>query len=271
MACDIFNRYEQKYLIDGERCLELIGFLGQHMAADASNRDGRTYAISNLYCDDGAYSLIRQSLARPPFKEKLRLRAYGVPKPDGPVYLEIKKKYEGKVNKRRTRIPYADALRLLESKGQQWPCFPGRDSLVLMEAKALLQRYPLRPVWYIAYDRLAFMATDRSGLRVSLDHNIRWRTDRLDLAAGDDGQSLLAPDQWLLEVKTPLAIPRWLTGFLGSRRIYPTPFSKVGKAFQACCRDNRQSLLNPANLEIAAADRLNSVKQKEWTLCHLVP
>jgi len=45
--------------------------------------------------------LIRHSVSKPRYKEKLRLRSYGVPSLDAKVYLEIKKKVNGLVNKRR--------------------------------------------------------------------------------------------------------------------------------------------------------------------------
>ena len=51
------------------------------------------------------YRLIRASLEKPAYKEKLRLRSYGVTEPGGEVFLELKKKYKGIVYKRRITLP----------------------------------------------------------------------------------------------------------------------------------------------------------------------
>jgi hypothetical protein len=251
MARDIFNRFEQKYLISDTQKIALCQLLDEQMQADACNPLGQTYSITNIYCDDRDFSLIRQSLARPEYKEKLRLRSYGVPKPDDLIYLEIKKKYKGKVNKRRTRIQLQDALRLLQTGGRKLPEDNKCDPLVLEEVCSLLKRYNLRPAWYVAYDRLAYAARDSSGLRVSLDRNIRWRSEHLDLTAGDFGRQLIEPDQWLLEIKTPRSIPLWLTEHLSTNHIYPNRFSKYGKSFQLSCREknNYQGAEIPCSIQ----------------------
>jgi hypothetical protein len=111
------------------------------------------------------------------------------------------------VNKRPDTYQLQDALRLLQTGGKKLPEDNKCDPLVLEEVCSLLKRYNLRPAWYIAYDRLAYAARDSSGLRVSLDRNIRWRSERLDLTVGDFGRQLIEPDQWLLEIKTPRSIP----------------------------------------------------------------
>lgn len=238
MTRDIFNRYEQKYLINEQQKRDLCLLLDHKMLPDACNVDGQTYPITNIYCDDADFSLIRQSLLRPKYKEKLRLRSYGVARPDDLIYIEIKKKFQGKVNKRRTKIQLQDALRLLQTRGSSMPKSDCCDLFVLDEVCTMLSRFELKPAWFIAYDRLAYAAADSSGLRVSFDQNIRWRSDQLDLTTGDFGRQLLGHDQWLLEIKTPLSIPVWLTDHLTKCKIYPARFSKYGRSFQIACQEN---------------------------------
>lgn len=239
MTRDVFNRYEQKYLINEQQKQELCQLLSRKMLPDSCNTGGRTYPITNIYCDDTDFSLIRQSLSRPQYKEKLRLRSYGIAKPDDQIYIEIKKKYQGKVNKRRTKIQLQDALRLLQTRGRAIPKSDYCDLFVIEEICSMLSRFELKPAWFIAYDRLAYTAADSSGLRISFDRNIRWRSDQLDLTAGDSGKQLISPDQWLLEIKTPLSIPIWLTDHLTACKVYPSRFSKYGKSFQIAFHDNK--------------------------------
>ena len=102
MAIEVFNRYEKKYLIDAKDFKWLLEKLKERMEPDKYNKDGRLYKISNIYYDTPDDALIRASIEKPVYKEKLRLRSYGVPGIYDEVFLEIKKKYNGMVNKRRT-------------------------------------------------------------------------------------------------------------------------------------------------------------------------
>lgn len=79
------------------------------MTLDPYNIDRKPYTITNLYYDTPDDYLIRAPLSDPVYKEKLRLRAYGVPEKNSKVFLEIKKKYDGLVNKRRTALGLDEA------------------------------------------------------------------------------------------------------------------------------------------------------------------
>lgn len=57
--------------------------------------------ICNIYFDTKQYDLIRHSITKPFFKEKVRLRSYNTPTQNSKVYLEIKRKYDKVVGKRR--------------------------------------------------------------------------------------------------------------------------------------------------------------------------
>jgi len=95
VAIETFKRFENKYRVDQRTWEMLQSQLLDRMEPDAYNQNGRTYSISNLYYDTPDSHLIRTSLQKPVYKEKLRLRAYGVPGLDEKVYLEIKKKFQG--------------------------------------------------------------------------------------------------------------------------------------------------------------------------------
>ena len=109
MAIEVFNRKEIKYLITDEDKAALFSIIEKYMNCDAYNKDGKTYSICNLYLDTESDELIRKSLEKPFFKEKIRLRSYGKVSLTDNVFLESKKKFDGVVNKRRTTFVLQDA------------------------------------------------------------------------------------------------------------------------------------------------------------------
>ena len=114
MAIEVFNRYEKKYIIDEDTFHKLTYQIADYMNPDAYNRNGEAYRISNIYYDTENDQLIRASIEKPVYKEKLRLRAYGMPELTDNVFVEIKKKYNGIVNKRRTSMTLQEAYDFLD-------------------------------------------------------------------------------------------------------------------------------------------------------------
>lgn len=116
----VFKRKEVKYLLTEAQLFALRLALEAHMEPD----DFAHSSIYNLYYDTPDFRLIRRSLEKPAYKEKLRLRSYGVPDEETQVFPEIKKKARGIVYKRRVCMPYGDALRYLS---RRQPCGDGRS------------------------------------------------------------------------------------------------------------------------------------------------
>ena len=230
MAIEVFNRYENKYRIDADTLIKLEGRLSDHMELDAYNKENETYTIANLYYDTPDSYYIRTSLSKPQYKEKLRLRAYGVPDADTIVYAEIKKKVNGLVNKRRSALKLEEATEFLGSGSipEQQPYHNGQ---VLNEVSYLLSRHELRPTLYLAYDRRAYFGSGERDLRISFDRGIRTRRYDLKLDLGDYGAPLIESNQWVMEIKTSQSIPLWLTRLLSEYRIYPVSFSKYGAEY----------------------------------------
>jgi len=221
VAIEVFNRHENKYLINSATVDQLQNDLMLRMVLDPYNQKFSTYTITNIYYDTDDSFLIRTSLQKPCYKEKLRLRGYGVPGLDDKVYVEIKKKVNGLVNKRRSAIKLVEAYDFLNS-GQLPEPQPIHNRQVLREIAYLLSQHELKPRLYLAYDRRAYFGQDDSDLRVSFDCNIRCRRDDLRLEAGDFGEQLLPDGCWLMEIKTARGIPFWLSRLLSERQIFPT-------------------------------------------------
>lgn len=233
-----FRRFELKYLLEEPAYLHIRSALDGHMVPDEFGEN----RISSVYFDTPDYRMIRHSLEKPAYKEKLRLRAYGSPGPGDLVYMELKKKYGGVVYKRRV------ALSLEEAEAYLYQGEPlNLESQVLKEVEYLLHCYPvLQPSAYICYERLAFASQGAEAIRVTFDRDIVWRRDNLHLSAERDGELLLPERMRLMEVKVPGAMPLWLVKLLSALSVYPVSFSKYGAAYQKEFEEKKQRLMEPA-------------------------
>lgn len=245
MAIEVFNRYEHKYILNEKTFLKVLKVMDEHMALDAYNEGLKPYTIANIYYDTPDDYLIRSSLLKPEYKEKLRLRAYGVPDENSKVYLEIKKKYKGIVNKRRTALKIGEAYKFAEN-GVMPDIKPYMNEQVMREIEYFLKIYNLSRKVYIAYDRIAYFEKENNDLRISFDMNIRSRRYNLKLEDGTYGESLLDGDSYLMEIKTSLAKPLWVADMLSEFEIRRTAFSKYGTEFRTAEREKSAALLKAA-------------------------
>ena len=219
----VFKRYELKYLMDEDQACAVRGALEEHMGQD---RYGRS-AIRNIYFDTPDYILARRSIEGPLYKEKLRLRSYGTPSDSDDVFVELKKKYDSVVYKRRLSMTLGDAM--------DWLCGDGTgpDTQIGEEIGYMRIRYPgIRPAMFLSYDREAFCGDGCRDLRITVDSNILARTDDVDLASPGGGHPVLPEGYTLMEIKTMYGYPGWLTDVLNSSRLYRSGFSKYGNAYK---------------------------------------
>ena len=231
MAITSFKRYEIKFIVRKEQFDAILPTLLEHMNPDAFCRNGCDYSIFNIYYDTDENSVIRSSLARPYYKEKLRLRSYTSPTPDnGEVFLEIKKKTGGIVHKRRAVMTLEDAYNFIE-KGVRPAAATYINAQVINEIDFFLHQYRVHPAAYIGYRRKAFFGKDDKNFRITFDTNIRTRRDHVCLKADCRGEPLLDDGQYLMEVKIPGAVPLWLADLLSEHQIYKTSFSKYGTEY----------------------------------------
>lgn len=240
MAIEVFNRYEHKYMLGPREFAAIRKTVGEHMDADPYNVGGKPYTIANIYYDTADDLLIRNSLSKPAYKEKLRLRAYGVPGIADTVYLEIKKKVCGIVNKRRTAMKLGEAYEF--AKSGVMPNIAGyMNAQVIRELEDFLSRYDVEPKLYLAYDRIAYFEKDNPDLRISFDTNVRSRRSAVALECGDFGDSVTDCGQYLMEIKTSRAKPLWLANALTELKIRRTGFSKYGTEYKQSLRENMRS------------------------------
>ena len=240
MAKEVFNRFEKKYLVTSEQVGRVLDEIEKHMEPDKFNIDRKTYSICNVYFDTEDDYLIRNSLAKPVYKEKIRLRSYGTPDEGAYGFLEIKKKVNGLVNKRRTKIKIRDAYDFVESKGRT-QVEQGMNKQVLKELTYIVQNYDLKPKVMIAYDRLAYFEKGNPDLRLSLDTNLRSRRKDVKLEMGSYGENIIDNDIWIMEIKTSKAMPLWLSEMLANEKIRSTSFSKYGIEFKKYIKKKKET------------------------------
>lgn len=227
----IFKRYEIKYMLNREQLERIKEGMAGHMIADEHGRS----TVCSLYFDTPDFLLVRRSLEHPVYKEKLRLRSYGVADDNTQVFVELKKKYHSVVYKRRVGMSSRKAKDYLY-KGKH-----PMNTQITKEIDYAMKNYSgIRPAVLLSYEREAYYDKSNHEFRVTFDNNILWRDYDLTLDSGIYGEPLLEEDQFLMEVKTADAIPLWFVKLLNENHLYKTSFSKYGSAYETICRNHRQ-------------------------------
>lgn len=219
----IFERTEIKYIISLRQREALLKMIEAYIKPDEYGES----TVCSLYFDTDDFLLIRNSMDKPVYKEKLRLRSYSTPKANSSVFLELKKKYRGVVYKRRQTLRYAEAMDYLNHS--ELP----NDSQIMREIDYTMERYRnLRPRMFIGYDRTAFYSKTDHELRITFDKNVRFRTDNLELSKGSYGETILQKNLCIMEIKSLNTMPLWLTAALNELKLFPGSFSKYGTAYR---------------------------------------
>ena len=219
----IFERREIKYMIDARQKEELLQVMAPFMEPDPFAHA----TVRNIYFDTDTYRLIRRSIEKPAYKEKLRLRSYSRTEADSPVFVELKKKYDEIVYKRRLAMPEAEAM--------DWLCGrqAGADSQIGREIDYLLSYYEtIRPAVFLSYERDAYRSLSEDGFRVTFDEQVLARREELALDSDLWGTPLLPKGKVLMELKCSGGIPLWMSRALTERSIFKTSFSKYGTAYE---------------------------------------
>lgn len=219
-----FKRYEIKYLLTKQQNQAVLQAMEPYMRLDSY---GRT-TIRNIYFDTDTYRLIRRSLEKPAYKEKLRIRSYRTAAPDDPVFVELKKKYKSVVYKRRLILTEAQAMASFQN-GIPLPV----HSQIGDEIEYFRSYYEcLHPSVFLSYEREAFYALDGGDFRITFDENILYRTYDFSLRSEAYGTPLLNNDTTLMELKTSGGLPLWMSHELNRLKVYHTSFSKYGLAYR---------------------------------------
>lgn len=216
-----FKRKELKFLLTQEQRETFIKIIEDYIEKDKYSN----YTICNVYFDTPDARLIRRSIEKPIYKEKMRVRSYGKASDDSKVFIELKKKFDGVVYKRRVAMPMDEAFSYISGD-----C--SRSGQIENEIDYFIDMYEgISPAMYIAYDRQAFYVREDPELRITFDDNVMWRDEDVSLASEVYGHQILKEGESLMEIKCAGAMPLWLVRALAENKIYKTSFSKYGKAY----------------------------------------
>lgn len=236
----VFSRYEMKFIITKKQYENLLAGFGDKMEMDEYNIGGKLYTIMNLYYDTPNNDLVSTGLKHEDkYRYKIRLRSYDPQYPT--AFLEIKKKVEGLVNKRRTLL-YIDDVNPFLMDHVDVPESKIVKRQVIKELDIIAHNIKLEPKVVLCYDREAFFGTraEDGDLRVTFDFNIRARRDDLDLRLGSHGERILGEDYILMEVKVDRAVPLWLARLMSENNVRKQRFSKYGTEFSQYVLKNKQ-------------------------------
>lgn len=228
-----FKRHEMKFLLNEEQFNLISEKIQPFMTADSYGID----TILNIYLDNENNDVVRTSLGKPAYKEKLRLRGYGTVSDNSEAFLEIKKKFRGIVYKRRLELPYKQLHEYITNGVP--PQISEQNRQVFEEIDYFIGRLELSPAIVLCYDRQAFFGNDDREFRLTFDGNIRSRRTDLDLRKGDFGELLSNQPFRVMEVKSAGGVPMWLVKILSENKIYNGHFSKYGNVFQNEILQNR--------------------------------
>lgn len=216
-----FKRHEIKYLITMNQYINLMDYLSDKVEKDVVYKS----TIYNVYYDTDNFELIRKSIEKPIYKEKLRIHSYNKPTLDSSVYVELKKKYDHIVYKRREKIAYKYVLNnsFLE----------GAETQIDKEIKYFNDFYDgLTSKMFLSYEREAYYFKDDKQIRITFDTNIKYRTENVNLLPSISDIKLLLNNFVLMELKVSFSIPYNLAKYLSSEKIFKTSFSKYGTAYK---------------------------------------
>lgn len=222
MYQNVFKRKEEKYLLDKNKKELLLEKISKHIEKDEYHQS----TICNIYFDNDNNDLIINSIEKPLYKDKVRLRSYNIPNINDYVYLEIKNKYKGIVGKRRIKIKLQDYYNYIENNDYD------KNNQIMKEIDYLFKYYKLKPKMYIAYDRESYKGIIDNNLRITIDKKLRSRREKLKLDYKDTGERYFTNDYYIMEIKTLGSIPLWLVKTLSELKIYPTSFSKYGSIYK---------------------------------------
>jgi len=218
-----FKRMEQKYVLSRNQYVLLQELIKKRFDRDIYYKS----KIYDLYFDNDNNDLIINSIDKPIYKEKIRLRSYNeVKNMDDVVYLEMKQKYKKIVYKRRVMMSFLEYNNYINNGIDL-----DNSEQILREIDYYINYYKIKPCMFVGYDRLSYCSKEDKNLRVTFDTNLRYRLDKLDLCDSKDDKNYFENDTYIMEVKSINNLPFWFVEFLSENKIYPCSFSKVGSIY----------------------------------------
>lgn len=219
---DTFERVEDKYELSQSEYLSFLEAIQAHVHPDIYHK----YTVHSVYFDNDHYQLAVNSLQKPEYKCKVRLRTYQDPDADTMCFLELKKKYNDIVYKTRFYMEVASAYQYLYQNKM-----PKNPNNIMRELDYVFHFYKLKDFCYVQYDRECYAANEDMDVRITFDTNIRYRLDDISLSRNGSETNLTEENVYMLEIKCKDRYPMWLVQILSKMKLYKKSFSKCGSIY----------------------------------------
>lgn len=246
------SRYEFKYLIPDALARVFTRAASAWYSPDPYLPPGESeYVITSLYLDTPRLDFYWDRDCQRFDRIKARVRTYG-PRNEGPVFLELKRRFGDTMMKSRARVPthrWTEALLPGDLGLPAWDLTPSREAVV-RDFNSLCIGRCLRPVVSVRYDREAYVGRVRNDLRLTVDRRLRYAPmDRPEIPADDrvyrhmdTGYAFLGGSSLaILEVKFTGRHPLWLEDLLARFDLPRESFSKYLTGVEAMMNEAEQS------------------------------
>lgn len=229
-----FNRFELKYIVTLRAAERFKHDLMAYLKPDDHGDEHGSYQISSLYYDSPDYRCFWEKMDGIKFRRKLRIRNYQngtLLTDDTPVFVEVKQRHNRVTQKRRTVLPYREALILCSQRQEPLP--RPQDAPVIDEVTGMLWQYNLQPVSVVSYSRLALVGIEYDiGLRVTFDTNLMYSKPENGLVGAGEGNLLFPPEFCVVEIKANERIPYWLTELVAAHNLNLMRVSKYCRSIE---------------------------------------
>lgn len=165
-------RFEAKYLLDYSSYYRVRSSLMPFCGLDEFSRSsprGR-YLVRSLYYDTADYKTYVEKVTGVSDRNKLRIRTY-FPIREETAFLNVeqKRRYGKLIAKYTSRISIDQYDRFVRTGS-----WGDTEDALLQDFERIVRTQHLKPVTVVNYMREAYVARDRSGVRFSFDHDVRY-------------------------------------------------------------------------------------------------
>lgn len=229
-----FRRYECKYVIDEVQAAAIRAGIRPYVEPDpyARLRSDGCYAIRSVYLDSPNLRLCLETRNGHVNRLKLRVREYPDHGPDGPVFVEIKRRYDRRVLKSRARMPRHEAGRLVAGVTEGVPGLSREEQACHDEFLSWVQCWQARPVVWVGYTREAYVGTFQEDLRITFDRDLHCAPAEGFEQPDEDLWRELAPCRIVLELKFDVSYPDWLQRLVARHDLRQVSFSKYANSVE---------------------------------------
>jgi hypothetical protein len=225
------QRFEMKYILTESQALAVSENIRPYVDPDVHAESDHFYRINSLYLDNDNLDLYWASELGHKNRFKLRIRSYS-DRPEDPVFLEIKRRVDRVVLKRRVGVHRDCISALLRGERLSEDCLlspsakSDRDMHAFQDLMLTCNATPRSMVYYV---REAYMSAFGESVRITFDRDVAGRNARIyspNLWTVDGGYHPLCTNVVILEIKFSDVYPRWVEDIVYRLHLMRDSFAK---------------------------------------------